>query len=249
MRRISGRLGLALSGLTLVMALSGCATAYQAKGFTGGFSETLLAPDTIKVQNSGNGYTSAERASDFVILRAADKSMELGCNYFGVASEANGASVGSASIGSAGWGRGGAWGFSSTIPVVKPHTGLLVKCFHDQQPGMNLLDAHFVDQSVRSKYGLKPYVGNEAPTSVTPATPVAPEPAPMISSASPGASAPPASSDVAAMVMSAQRVSNQLGCGDVHSTGGATFQASCRTYSVVIDCGGSSCRPIRSVDN
>lgn len=158
MKRISGCLALALSGLAAVVVLSGCATAYQAKGFTGGFSETLLAPDTFKVQFSGNGYTSAERASDFVILRAADKSMELGCNYFGVASEANGASVGSASFGTAGWGRGGAWGFSNTIPVVKPHTALLVKCFRDQQPGVNLLDAHFVDRSIRSKYGLKPDV-------------------------------------------------------------------------------------------
>jgi hypothetical protein len=156
MKRISGCLALAFGGLAAVVVLSGCATAYQAKGFTGGFSETLLAPDTFKVQFSGNGYTSAERASDFVILRAADKSMELGCNYFGVASEASGASVASASFGSAGWGRGGAWGFSNTIPVVKPHTALLVKCFREQQPGDNLLDAHFIDRSIRSKYGLKP---------------------------------------------------------------------------------------------
>jgi hypothetical protein len=158
MQRASGRFVLAMGGLAIVVALAGCATAYQERGFTGGFSETLLAPDTFKVQFSGNAYTTAERASDFVILRAADKSMELGCSYFGVANEANGASVGSASIGSAGWGQHGAWAFSSTIPVVKPHTALLVKCFREQQPGINLFDAHFIDQSIRSKYGLKPNV-------------------------------------------------------------------------------------------
>jgi hypothetical protein len=54
MRRNSGSLALALGGLAVVVILSGCATAYQPKGFTGGFSETLLAPDTFKVQFSGS---------------------------------------------------------------------------------------------------------------------------------------------------------------------------------------------------
>jgi hypothetical protein len=148
------RYGIAV-GLAAIVVLSGCATAYQEKGYTGGFSETMLAPDTFKVQFSGNAYTSAERASDFVVLRAADKSIELGCNYFAVAGEANGASVGSFTAGGAGWGHRGAWGWSSTVPVVKPNSALLVKCFPEKPEGINVLDAHFVDQSIRTKYGLK----------------------------------------------------------------------------------------------
>ncbi len=33
----------------LLLALTACATTYQAEGFTGGFSETALAPDTYKI--------------------------------------------------------------------------------------------------------------------------------------------------------------------------------------------------------
>lgn len=247
MKRVSGRLVLAVGGLVAMATLSGCATAYQEKSFTGGFSETVLAPDAFKVQFAGNGFTSAERASDFAILRAADKSMELGCSYFGVVNEADGASVGSITVGSAGWGRGGAWAFSNTMPVVKPNTALLVKCFRERQPGVNLFDAHFIDQSIRSKYGMKPntaYGAAAAPTIVSPAgSPSAGEVPPVKGPVD------PAPADYATMVLSAQRVSTQMGCGDVHSAGGAKFQASCRTYSVIIDCHGDSCRPIRSLNN
>lgn len=135
--------------------LGGCATAYQTKGLTGGFSETALSPDSFKINFSGNGFTSAERSSDFAILRAAEKSIELGCNYFGIVNEADGASVSSMTVGSAGWNNHSAWGFSSTAPVVKPNTALFVKCFKDQVAGQNLFDAHFVASSIRSKYGIK----------------------------------------------------------------------------------------------
>ncbi|WP_445145035.1 CC0125/CC1285 family lipoprotein [Dyella sp. Tek66A03] len=135
--------------------VTGCATAYQSKSFTGGFSETALSPDTFKISFAGNGFTSAERASDFAILRAADKSLELGCNYFGVMNDAEGASVGSMTVGTAGWSEHSAWGFSNSVPVVKPNSTLLVKCFRDQPPGASLFDAHFIAQSIRAKYGMK----------------------------------------------------------------------------------------------
>jgi hypothetical protein len=246
MKRASGRFALALGGLAFVVTLSGCATAYQTKGSTGGFSETMLAPDTFKVQFSGNAYTSAERASDFAVLRAADKSIELGCSYFGVVNEADGASVGSVTLGSAGWGHGGAWAFSNTLPVVKPNTALLVKCFRERQPGINLFDAHFIDRSIRSKYGLKPDAAYAAvaPTVASPAGPPSANEAPPAT-----AHADPVPADYATMVLSAQRVSKQMGCGDVHPVGGTKFQASCTTYSVIIDCNSGSCRPIRSLNN
>lgn len=67
--------------LAAVIAMGGCATAYQSKGLSGGFSETDLGPTSFKIGFSGNGFTSAERASDFAMLRAADKSLEDGCNF------------------------------------------------------------------------------------------------------------------------------------------------------------------------
>lgn len=233
-------LRLAIAATCLAAALSGCATAYQSKGFTGGFSETMLSPDTFKIDFSGNGYTSAERASDFALLRAADKSLELGCNYFGVRGEANSAAVGSVTIGSAGWGRHGAWGFSNTMPVAKPDSSLLVKCSRDQQPGADLFDAHFIAQSIRSKYGIKPGVAtHSAPTSAA-------EPASSMPIAS--ADPTPQPNDYASMVLSAEKLATSMGCGDIKATGGTTFQARCATYSVVIDCDASSCHPTHTVN-
>lgn len=140
----------------LVAALGGCATGYHAKGFTGGFSDTLLAPDMFRIRFAGNGFTDAERVSDFAMLRAADTSMDLGCGWFGVINETDGASTSTLTLSSAGWNRHGGWGFSNTVPVVKPNTSLLVKCTRSPPPDAELFDARFVARSIRAKYGLKP---------------------------------------------------------------------------------------------
>ena len=58
--------------------LSGCATAYQPKGFTGGFSETQLDESVFQVSFRGNAYTSSERAADFTLLRSAELTIENG---------------------------------------------------------------------------------------------------------------------------------------------------------------------------
>lgn len=229
--------------LAWALALGGCATAYQSKGFGGGFSETALSPDTFKIDFAGNGFTSAERASDFAILRAADKSLELGCHYFGVMNEADSATVSSATIGTAGWGRHGAWAFSNTVPIVTPNTVLLVKCFREPVAGMNLFDAHFIARSIRAKYGMK---GGpvDSTTIVVHSNPAATDETP----ASRMAMAAPVQ-DIAAVVRSAQQIASQQGCAEVHSTGGSTFQASCTTFTLVIDCDGGSCRPLRAIQN
>jgi hypothetical protein len=40
-----------------IASLVGCATGYQAQGFTGGFDETQLSPNVYRVTFKGNGYT------------------------------------------------------------------------------------------------------------------------------------------------------------------------------------------------
>jgi hypothetical protein len=241
---------LGLLVLASVLA-SGCATSYQAKSFTGGFSETALSPDTFKINFSGNGFTSAERASDFAILRAADKSLAMGCNYFSVMNENDSASVGSVSIGSGGWGHRSVWATSTTMPVVKPNSSLLVKCFLTQQAGTASFDANFIAQSIREKYHIKS--DGATPAVIRPSVPSAPvaqaQAAAPLAPATTGAPQRPAnnSTDIATMVLAAQKTSSSLGCGDVHSSGGSTFQASCTESDVVIDCDGAACRPVHSV--
>ncbi|MDG2539817.1 hypothetical protein P5Y53_19210 [Dyella jiangningensis] len=226
--------------VVIAFMLGGCATAYQAKGLTGGFSETVLAPDTFKIDFRGNGYTSAERASDFAVLRAADKSLELGCKYFGIMNEANGASVGSATVGTGGWSGHSAWGFSSSFPIVKPDSSLFVKCFRENVAGQNLFDAHFVAESIRAKYGIKTPIPGGGLSQLPAAASISPVSASVT---------PPAAPDLTAQVRSAQQIATSQGCGDVHTTGASSFQAQCTHFTLTIDCDGQSCHPTKTTNN
>jgi len=67
--------------------LAGCATSYQSSGLSGGYSETWLAEDAVKVTFNGNGYTGGERASDFSLLRVAEIAAQRGFSYFVLISE------------------------------------------------------------------------------------------------------------------------------------------------------------------
>jgi hypothetical protein len=227
--------------LAVAASLNGCATAYQSKSFTGGFSETMLAPDTFKIGFSGNGFTSSERASDFAMLRAADKSLMLGCNYFGVMNEAEGGSTGSFTVGSASYGRGSAFATSSTFPVFKPNSSLLVKCFQAEQPGINLFDAHFIANSIRTKYGMS-QTNSSTPSQIGSAnSPQHGDPNSMLITSP--QSPPP--QNIARQVLAAQNVSLGQGCGDVSATGSGMYQATCTAGTLVVECEGAACRPIQ----
>jgi hypothetical protein len=64
--------------------------------------------------------------------------------------------------------------------------------------------------------------------------------------ATPAISPPVAPSATASM---AQTVANQLGCSTVQASGDLRFVASCGSYSVLIGCDGSQCRPLHTVKN
>ena len=68
-----------------VMALAGCATAYQKEGFSGGFSEVQLGENVWRVSFEGNGYTRGQRAQDLALLRSADLTLLKGYTHFGLA--------------------------------------------------------------------------------------------------------------------------------------------------------------------
>jgi hypothetical protein len=70
----------------VVLTVSGCATSYQAKGLTGGFTETRVSENTYQVQFEGNGYTSQEKTSRFILRRAAELTLENGERYFNMTS-------------------------------------------------------------------------------------------------------------------------------------------------------------------
>lgn len=233
--------------LLAVVSAGGCATAYQPKSFSGGFSETELGPTSFKIDFSGNGFTSPERASDFAMLRAADKSIEDGCNYFAVMNEAEGGSTSSITTSTATFGRYGAWGNSFTTPIFKPNSTLLVRCFTNQTSGSALFDAHFIAHSIRSKYHLPEAVGQRSATaSVSPAPDMTAAPQ---TESTTTATAPAPAPNIAQQVLAAQRIARGQGCGDVTEEQDGTFQALCAAGTLTIQCDGDACTPIHMKSN
>lgn len=68
--------------LGLLLILSACATGYEVDGLSGGFSETRLDENIFRVIFKGNSFTSRERASDFLLLRSAELTLENNYQYF-----------------------------------------------------------------------------------------------------------------------------------------------------------------------
>ncbi len=68
--------------ILVVVFLQGCATAYQSRGMTGGYSETQLDVNVFKVAFRGNGFTGRERVADFTLLRSAQLALQNGYKYF-----------------------------------------------------------------------------------------------------------------------------------------------------------------------
>lgn len=68
--------------LIAALLVGGCATSYQPKSFSGGFSEIRLNEDTYQISVQGNGYTSTERARNIALLRAAELTLQAGGTRF-----------------------------------------------------------------------------------------------------------------------------------------------------------------------
>lgn len=141
----------------LAVSLAGCATGYKAKGWSGGFSETQLSPDTFMVNFAANAYTTPEQASDFAILRAADKSEALGCDRFVILNGAETATTGAVTVNTASYGENTAISTGGVFPMVKPNSKLMVRCFKGQPEGVQAFDVAFIQSSIRNKYRMKAY--------------------------------------------------------------------------------------------
>lgn len=73
--------------LPVILALAflqGCSTAYQSRGFSGGYSETQLDENIFKVSFSGNGYISGHKVADYTLLRSAELTLQNGFKYFAI---------------------------------------------------------------------------------------------------------------------------------------------------------------------
>jgi len=64
------------------LAFVGCATSYQAKSFTGGYSDVRLDANTFRVDFRGNALTSRQTVETHLIRRCAELTAEAGYDYF-----------------------------------------------------------------------------------------------------------------------------------------------------------------------
>ena len=66
----------------VVLVLAGCSTPYQDKGFTGGVSAEQITTDTFRISGRGNSFTSSTRIQDYVMLKAAETTVQQGGTHF-----------------------------------------------------------------------------------------------------------------------------------------------------------------------
>lgn len=149
--------------LFAVAILTGCATAYKPRGFSGGYSETQLGENVFQVAFNGNGFTSRERAADFALLRSAELALEHGFPFFAVVNGENSTSrssyttptttTGSATVvGNTVYGSATTTG-GETYVTVKPSTRNTIIGFNTKPAGF-VYESTYVLRSLRRKYGL-----------------------------------------------------------------------------------------------
>jgi hypothetical protein len=76
----------------LLLALSGCATPYQEMGFAGGVTAAQITDTTFRISGRGNGYTSSTVINDYVMLKAAETTVQHGYTHFMVVGAADASS-------------------------------------------------------------------------------------------------------------------------------------------------------------
>ena len=65
-----------------LLFLSGCATLYQPRGLTGGYSDFQLDSNTYRVEFKGNGFTSREIVEIYLLYRCAEITANSDNEYF-----------------------------------------------------------------------------------------------------------------------------------------------------------------------
>ena len=155
--------------IALLLIMVSCATPYTSNGpfsFLGGYSDIALAPDVYHISFQGNGYTSSERAQDFALLHAADMTLSHGFRYFAIVNGANNTSVSSITLPGQSYTSANVTGYGNSaygtavttydpptsIPIFKPDSGLLIRCFAERPERGHVFDARFLSNSIRTKY-------------------------------------------------------------------------------------------------
>jgi hypothetical protein len=155
--------------MAFAAALSGCATPYQARGLSGGFKDTQLAPDQFVVLFTGNEHTPPERVLDFALLRSAELVLQNGLTHFVILESANQSrsstyvAPGTSHTTGTVQATGNFATYSSTTTstpaqvynTYEPGLGLMIRGYSYQPDQANSFDAAFIVKTMKAKYKLK----------------------------------------------------------------------------------------------
>ena len=159
-----------IAALSVLLALGGCATSYQAQSFSGGFSETQLDKNVFRVTFKGNGYTQSERAEDFALLRSAELALKHGFSHFAIVDGRQSTDYGVMTTPTQSYTTGSVTAYGNTaygsarttttggqsFIIKKPSSTNTVVCFNGKpENGMFVYDAQFIYDSLSKKYEIK----------------------------------------------------------------------------------------------
>jgi hypothetical protein len=154
----------------LLLSLVSCATPYQQNGLLGGVEVTPLQPDTYRINARGNGFSSAARMQDFILLKAAELARGNHFTHFVILSENDwhktetmvspGYITGNTMatvVSSGNLATGTATTQAIYMPptsttVSKPRSDAIVRLLNNPPANANAFDANFIYQNLAPKY-------------------------------------------------------------------------------------------------
>jgi hypothetical protein len=118
--------------IMMVVLIVACATPYQPRGWTGGYSGLQLVDNTFRVHFRGNAYTAPERVEAFALFRYAELTIRNGYDYF----VANGTSESQSMFGDLSLPGGYGTSTSMGLPMTpsRHSISLLCKAFRGKRP-------------------------------------------------------------------------------------------------------------------
>lgn len=72
----------AMMASMILVAVAGCQTPYQDMGYAGGVAAAPITSDTYRISARGNGYTDPTVIQDYVLLKAAEITLQTGNTHF-----------------------------------------------------------------------------------------------------------------------------------------------------------------------
>ena len=133
---------------SLTLLLAACSTPYGKYGISGGYRDSQIDENTFSISVETNGFTDQETTSMYALYRAAELTVENGCDYFGIITGGNisknmilntpGSSYSSTTVNAI-----GNTAYASTrtthypgasIPVSFPTSNLMIKTFKGEKP-------------------------------------------------------------------------------------------------------------------